>query len=192
MSPSKWLRCRVTPLPRWFSRRGAAAPPLRGPRVRGAGAVPSLGRARAGRAHRGSSRGKTEPAQPLVVPLAPQGPVCRHDTRSGLQDKGRAAVRAAMGCRQPIGPCAGGERSAHNRYYRYSSPREGALARASSRHGRGSWAGLTLQVSQIEGRHVPRPGMRATTSTLAWAGPWPCGAGRWRWSIVVQGMGLSF
>ena len=108
-SPSKWLRCRVTPHPRWFSRRGGAGPPLRGPRVRGAAAVPSLGRARAGRAHRGSSRGKTEPAQPLVVPLAPRGPVCRRGILSGLHDEGRAAVRVAMGLQSsPLGHARGG------------------------------------------------------------------------------------
>ena len=107
-SPSNWLRYRVTPLPHGLPAGGCAAPPLRGQRVRDAGALPSLGLARGGRAHRGSSREKTEPARPLVVPLAPRGPVCRRGILSGLHDEGRAAVRVAMGLQSsPLGHTRG-------------------------------------------------------------------------------------
>jgi hypothetical protein len=163
-SPSNWLRYRVTPHPRWFSRQGGAAPPLRGQRVRDAGALPSLGLARGGRAHRGSSREKTEPAQPLVVPLAPRGPVCRRGILSGLHDEGRAAVRVAMGLQSgPLGHARGGR--AQRAQSCLNRPKERATP------ARGPWHTWELH---------PRCSVPACVSRrpLPTAGPhlWPCGA----------------
>ena len=163
-SPSNWLRYRVTPLPHGLPAGGCAAPPLRGQRVRDAGALPSLGLARGGRAHRGSSREKTEPARPLVVPLAPRGPVCRRGILSGLHDEGRAAVRVAMGLQSsPLGHARGGR--AQRAQSCLNRPKERATP------ARGPWHTWELH---------PRCSVPAQVSRrpLLTAGPhlWPCGA----------------